>query len=119
VAASVTALEGLLVLAYAVLEAASVHADRATMGVTTSIFFALLGAGLLAAAWLLVRGRSWTRSPVIVAQIMFVGLAWSFLGGATTWISVALGLAALVVLTGLLHPASLEALGDVRRDDTR
>jgi hypothetical protein len=112
VAASLSAVEGLLVLGFAVLEAADVHSDRATMGVTTSLFFALVGVGLVACAWLLVQGRQWARSPVVVAQIMALGLAWNFVGGSTTWVSVALAVVAVVVLVGLLHPASVEALGD-------
>jgi len=110
VAAALSAVEGVLVVAYAVLEAASVHADRAAMGVTTALFFALLGAGLLACAWLLLHGRAWARSPVVVAQIMSLGLAWNFVGGATTWVAVVLALVAGVVLAGLLHPASVAAL---------
>ena len=116
VASGLAAVEGLLVVAYAVLEAASVHADRAAMGVTTSLFFALLGLALVACAWSLRQGRPWARSPVVVAQIMSLGLAWNFVGGATTWVSVVLGVVAVVVLVGLLHPASVEAL-DARRDD--
>lgn len=110
VAASLAAVEGLVLLAYAVLEAAHVHQDRVAMGVTTALFFAVLGAGLVACAWLVVRGRSWARSPIVVAQVMFLGLAWNFLGGATTWVSIALALVAVVVLVGLLHPASIDAL---------
>jgi hypothetical protein len=116
VAAGVAAIEGVLVLVFAVLEAVNVHADRAAMGVTTSLFFALLGLGLVACAWYLVRSRAWARSPVVVAQIMSLGLAWNFIGGATTWVSVVLAVAAVVVLAGLLHPASLDALGDRRQD---
>ncbi|MGA8245359.1 MAG: hypothetical protein WB797_00495 [Nocardioides sp.] len=112
VAASLVAVEGLLLLAYGVLEAAHVHADRAAMGVTTSLFFAFLGLVLMGCAWLVVRGRPWARGPVMVAQVMFLGLAWSFLGGATTWVSVGLALVAGLVLAGLLHPASIDALAD-------
>ncbi len=112
VAASLVAVEGLLLLAYGVLEAAHVHADRAAMGVTTSLFFALLGLLLVWCAWLVVRGRAWARGPVMVAQVMFLCLAWSFLGGATTWVSVGMALVAGLVLLGVLHPASMEALAD-------
>jgi hypothetical protein len=112
VAASLAAVEALLLLAYGVLEAANVHTDRAAMGVTTALFFAALGLVLLTCAWLVVRGRAWARSPIIVAQVMFLGLAWSFLGGATTWVSVALAVVAVVVLVGLLHPSSVDALAD-------
>jgi hypothetical protein len=110
VAASLAALEGLLMLAYGVLEAANLHAERAAMGITTAAFFAILGVALIGAGWLVARGRTGARSPIIVAQVIFLGLAWSFLGGATTWVSVVLGLVALVVLAGLFHPASIEAL---------
>jgi hypothetical protein len=112
VAASLTAVEGLLVLAYGVLEAANVHADRAAMGVTTALFFAALGGVLMVCARLVLRGRAWARSPIVVAQVMFLGLAWNFVGGATTWVSVGLAIVAVVVLVGLLHPASIDALSD-------
>jgi hypothetical protein len=115
VAAGLAALEGLLVLAYGVVLAVDIHSDRVAMGVTTSFFFILLGAVLVACGWYLVRGRTWARSPVVVVQVIALGLAWNFLGGSTTWISVALAAVAVVVLVGLLHPASVEALS-TRRD---
>ena len=111
-AAARAAVEGVLVLGFGVLEAASLHADRAAMGVTTSLFFALLGLLLVTCAWYVARGRAWARSPIVVAQLMALGLAWNFWGGGTTWISVVLAVIGLVVLGGLLHPASVEALGD-------
>lgn len=117
VAASLVAVEGVLVLAYGVLEAVHLHADRAAMGVTTSLFFVLLGSGLVGCGWLMVRGRPWARGPVMVAQVMFLGLAWSFLGGATTWVSVGMALVAGLVLAGLLHPASIDALDDTGSRD--
>ncbi len=48
----------------------------------------------------------------MVVQVMALGLAWNFLGGSTTWISVMLAVVSVVVLVGLLHPASIEALSD-------
>jgi hypothetical protein len=114
VAGSLAAVEGVVVAAYGVLLAADIHADRAAMGVTTSVFFVLLGAVLVLCAWYVGHGRAWARSPVVVTQVLGLGLAWNFLGGSTTWVSVALGLVAAVVLAGLLHPASVEALTDRR-----
>ena len=111
VAASLVAVEGLLVVGYAVLEAAAIHRDRAAMGVTSALFFAALGVALVACVWFVSRGRSWARSPILVSQLLFLGMAWSFLGGATTWISIVLGLVAVVVLLGMFHPASMDALG--------
>jgi hypothetical protein len=111
-ASSLAAVEGLLVLAYGALLAADIHAERAAMGVTTSLFFLFLGAVLIACAWYVVRGRSWARSPLVVTQVLALGLAWNFIGGSTTWLSVVLGVFAVVVLVGLLHPASVDALRD-------
>jgi hypothetical protein len=112
VAAALAALEGLLILAYAVVLAADVHTDRVAMGVTSALFFGLLAGVLLACAWYLVQGRTWARSPIVVTQVLALGLAWNFLGGSTTWLSIVLALLAVVVLVGLLHPASIEALSE-------
>jgi uncharacterized membrane protein YecN with MAPEG domain len=114
VAAGLAGLEGLLVLAYAVVLAADVHSDRVAMGVTSALFFGLLAGMLIACSWYVVQGRTWARSPIVVTQVLALGLAWNFLGGSTTWISVVLALVAVVVLVGLLHPASIEALSGER-----
>jgi hypothetical protein len=113
-AACVTGLEGLLVLAYAVVLSTDIHSDRVAMGVTTSLFFGLVAGALIACSWYVVHGRTWARSPIIVTEVLALGLAWNFLGGSTTWLAVVLALFAVLVLVGLLHPASLEALD---RDD--
>jgi hypothetical protein len=120
VALSLAGLEGLLVLAYGVLEAANVHTDRAAMGVTTAVFFVLLGGAVVACAWLVAHGRAAARSPVIVVQVIVLGLAWDLRGGASTWLAVGLALVAAVVLVGLLHPDSIAAFtdGDGARDHT-
>jgi hypothetical protein len=112
VAASLAGLEGLLVLGYGVLEAANVHAERATMGITTAVFFAILGTALVSCAWLVTHGRPRARSPIIVVQVIFLGLAWNLRGGSTTWVAIALALVSLLVLAGLLHPASIDALSE-------
>jgi hypothetical protein len=112
VAASLAALEGLLVLGYGVLEAVNLHADRAAMGITTAVFFGLLGFALVACAWLVTRGRPGARAPIIVVQLMLLGLAWNLRSGSTTWVAVGVAVAAALVLAGLLHPASIAALTD-------
>ena len=112
VALSLAGLEGLLVLAYGVLEAANVHAARAAMGVTTAVFFVLLGGAVVACAWLVAHGRAGARSPVIVVQVIVLGLAWDLRSGASTWVALGLALVAAVVLVGLLHPDSIAAFTD-------
>jgi hypothetical protein len=112
VAASLVAIEGLLMIVLAVLELASLSSDRVSLGLTTAGFFVVYGVGLLLSAWALNRCQSWARSPVVLAQLIWLGMAWSLRGGDGTWASVALAVVAVVVLAGVLHPASIDALAD-------
>jgi hypothetical protein len=112
VAASLVAVEGLLLLGYAVLELANVSSDRVAVAVTTAAFFAVYGGLLLVAAWAVTRGQSWGRSPIVLAQLIQLGVAWSFRGGGTTAVAVAIALVAVIVLVGILTPASVDALAD-------
>ena len=112
VAASLAAVEGGLLLMYALMEMGSLSPDRLIMGITTAVFFAVYGVGLLVCTWQLTGGHSWARSPIVLAQLIQLGVAWSFRGGDTTWVAVSLAVVALIVLAGVLHPASVDALGE-------
>jgi hypothetical protein len=114
VAASLVAVEGLLMVMFAVLELGNLSSSRVTMGVTTSVFFAAYGVALLLFAWQLTRGHAWARSPVVLAQLLQLGMAWSFRGGDTTWVAICLAVVAAITLAGLLHPQSIDALSDER-----
>jgi hypothetical protein len=116
VAASLVAVEGLLLLGYSVLELASTNADRVAVAATTSIFFLVYGAGLVLCAWGLTRRHSWARSPVVLAQLIQLGVAWSFWGGETTAVAVTVGAVAVIALVGVFHPASLAALNPEQQD---
>ena len=110
VGAALTALEGLVLLVYAALELAHLDADRASLAVTTAVFFAVLGAALVWCAAGLWRVRSWARSPVVVIQLITLLTAWSFVGGETTWVAAVLAAVSVAVLVGVLHPRSTAAL---------
>jgi hypothetical protein len=112
VAASLVAVEGLVMLTFAVLELGNLSSNRLTMGLTTSVFFAVYGVGLLFCAWQVTRGQSWARSPLVLAQLLQLGVAWSFRGGDTTWVAICLAVVALVTIAGLLHPHSIDALSE-------
>ncbi len=115
-AASLTAVEGVLLVLYGVLELTVVSSDKAAMGVSTALFFLLYGVGLGYCAVTMWRLHSWARSPVVMAQLIQLGVAWSFWGGGSTPVAVGLGVVALLVLAGIFHPASLLALGEGRSD---
>ena len=110
VAAGLTFVEGLLTVIFGLSEAVSLDSDRLVMGLTTALFFLAYGAGLLACAWGMNAIRPWSRGPVLLAQLIWLGLAWNFRGGETTVVAVVLAVVAAIVLAGLLHPRSIDAL---------
>ena len=112
VAASLAGVEGLLLLGYAVLELASTDSERAAVGLSTALFFAAYGAALIWCAWGLSRLRSWSRSPVVLAQLIQLGVAWGFVGGDTTLVAVVIAAVAAIVLVGVFAPSSLDALSE-------
>lgn len=111
-AASITAVEGLVLVALAVLELANLTGGRVTMGLTTAVFFAAFGVLLVGCGWLITRGHTWPRGPILLAQLIGLGLAWNLRGGETTVVAVVLAVVALIVLAGMLHPASIEAINE-------
>ena len=109
-AVALVLLEGAAVVVYAVSTLFFLAGDRVVMGATTTVFFLVYGAFLLVAGMLLLRRESWPRAPVVLAQLLQLGLAWSFRGGSTTPVAVVLAVLSLAVLAGLFHPASIAAL---------
>ena len=109
-AAVLVGLEGLVLGVLAVLEVVALETGRLTLGITTALFFLILGAALLFCAWGLFRVRSWARGPVVAVELIGVLLSFSFWGGETTLVAVALLLVSLAALVGVLHPASTTAL---------
>ncbi len=110
VAAWLTFVEGLLTVAFAITEVISVDRDRLVMGVTTGVFFLSYGAVLVACAWGMNTVRPWSRGPVLLAQLIWLGLAWNFRTGDTLPVAIGLAVVAAIVLAGLLHPRSIDAL---------
>jgi len=110
VAAVLVVLEGLAIAVLGALEAFHTTSSRAVMGVTTSLFFVAFGLALVACAWGLSRVSTWARGPVLLAQLIWLGLAWNFRHGDTLPIAIALAVPAVVVLVGMLNSASVEAL---------
>jgi hypothetical protein len=114
VAAALVVVEAVLLVVYGVVLLTDIHAARLVMGATTSVFFVVYGVGLAGCAWALRGLRSWARAPIVLAQLIQLGVGWSLRGGSTTVAAVALIVLAVLVLAGLFAPASLRALGDER-----
>lgn len=109
VAASLAAVEGLVLLLVGIAELFSVTGGRVTMGLTTAFFFTASGVGLVACGWALSRARSWGRGPVLLAQVMALVGAWS-VREPFTFVAVLLAVAAVATVAGIVHPASMAAL---------
>jgi len=110
VAAALTAVEAFVLGGLGVLELANLHSVRLTMGVTTAAFFLGAAAALAWCAWALRGVRRWARGPVVMAQLIVLGLAWNLWAGSTKPVSAGLAVVGLVVIAGLLHPASTRVL---------
>ena len=77
-AAGLVFVEGLVLLLFGITEVVTLDSDRLTMGVTVSVFFMGYGALLVLCSWGLNRVRAWARGPVLLAQLVQLGLAWNF-----------------------------------------
>jgi hypothetical protein len=109
-AAVLVGLEGLVLGVLAVLEVVALESGRLTLGITTALFFLILGGGLVFCAWGLFRVHSWARGPVVAVELIGVLLSFSFWGGETKPVAVVILLVSLATLVGVLHPASTAAL---------
>lgn len=108
VAASLAGVQGLVLVLLSVLELASVSSDRLGFGLSTAVFFAAYGVLLAVAAVALWRRHGWARGPVLITQLILLGLAWNVRGQAL----LAIGLAAVgaVVIAAMVHPDTVAAL---------
>jgi hypothetical protein len=104
----------LVFLALAVAELLDLSSSHAGLGLGTALFLAVIGAGLLWAAWRVTEGDAWARSPLVFAQLIQLGLAWNFRGDPA-WLTPAIAVPALAVLAALLAPPVTRALDDDER----
>jgi hypothetical protein len=74
----VVCLQGVAALSFAaaLVVRAAAGVDRVAGVLGEAGYFAVLGAGVLAVGVSLVRGRRWARTPVLVVQLLLLGVAW-------------------------------------------
>ncbi len=53
----------------------------------------------------------------MLAQLIELGVAWSFRGGSTTWVSILLAVPAVAVLAVVFSPSTTQALFGERMSD--
>jgi hypothetical protein len=115
-AAVVVALEGVALVGVAavlvVRHVAGVEDQPWLSGYGTAGWFAVMGAGVLAAGWALWTGRRWGRGIAVFAQLLLLPVAWYMGFGSQRWLfAVPIGLVALATLALLFSPSTLQWLG--------
>lgn len=110
-AAGLVALEGIAVCVLAIGDAiAGTDSKRLAYEAAAAVFFVAYGVGLGVCAWGLMRARRWSRGPVLLSQLLLLGLAWSLATGGLRPVAIGVSIVAVLILIGLLHPRSVEAL---------
>ena len=116
VAAALVAVQGVGLVALAVVGLLDLVSSRVEVGVSVSVFFAVYGAALVACAAALTRCRGWARGPVMLTQLIQLGIAWNVRDNAL--LAVPLALTALVALVAMVQPASIRALLGVADEES-
>ncbi len=109
-AALLVAAQAGVLLVLAVAEVISLDSRRPSVAVTTAIFYVLFAVGVAFAAGGLHRQRRWSRSLVVMTQLIALGVGWSFRGGGTVWVTAVLFVWAAAVLAIVLSPTTTSAL---------
>jgi len=117
IAAAVVALQAAAFLALAVADLTGLVADRIGLGIGIAIVLLVLGIGLLLAAAGLRAGLHGARGPVVVAQLIGLGLAWSLRSpdenvGDNRLAGAVIASSAVIVLVCLATPSARRALAD-------
>lgn len=109
-AAALVLLQGLFTVLFGISEVLHLSSGRVLMGATTALFFVLYGLALGFCAWGIHRLRTWSRGPVLLAELIWLGLAWNLRDSSIAAVAIAVAVSAVLVLAGMLHPRSIEAL---------
>lgn len=117
IAAAVVGLQAGVFIALAVLDLSGLVEGRVGVGIGIGLMLLLVGVGLAAAAVGLLRSAPISRGPVVVAQLIGLGLAWSLRHpdpntGDNRAVAVAIAVSAVVVLGCLATGSARRALGD-------
>ena len=108
----------LVVAAVLVVRALAGADQHVVNGLGTALWFALVGAGVLAAGWALVAGKRWGRGLGVFTQLLLLPIAWYVaVGSHRPAFGIPLGLVALSALVLLLSPAAVRwAASGYQRD---
>jgi peptidoglycan/LPS O-acetylase OafA/YrhL len=111
-AAVLVALEGVAGIAAAVVYLVSGFSGAEQPGLNffgTAAWFAIIGCGVLAAAWALWTGRRWGRGVAVFVQLLLLPVAWYIAVGSHQWFyGIPVAIIALITLVLLFSPSALQ-----------
>ena len=97
---------GVVAAVYGALEIIAANPARPVVGIGTGILLVGYGVLLIAVARGVFLGRRWSRGPAVAMSLIQLPVAWSFYGGETTSVAVALAGVSVAVLVCLLVRSS-------------
>ncbi|MFG1912728.1 hypothetical protein [Kribbella sp. NPDC048928] len=100
-----------MLIVLGIAQAFTIDGSRLVLGLTTTGFFLLYGAGLVFVA---VRGlwkaARWSRGPTVFTQLIQLLVAYSLWDGGSKAIAAGLAVLAVVIMVCVFQKASTEAL---------
>ena len=110
VGAALVAVQAAALVTLAIVELGSLDDDRLGLGLTTTAFFVLYAVALGWCAYGLWHAKRWSRSPVVLTELIGLGVAWSFATGPSARLAAVLALLSIATLVCVFLPASTAAL---------
>lgn len=76
------------------------------VGTGTAVFIFIVFGVAIAGTVNILRGNTWGRGPIVLLQILLLFVAFYMFSGGQAAAGAAVGLSALLILVGVLHPKS-------------
>ncbi|MFI6579943.1 hypothetical protein [Embleya sp. NPDC050493] len=86
------------------------HPSNASEGVAIGIYLLILAAGIVAVFVGMLRGRRWSRSPAITANLIVVGMGWYLIKADQLVIGILTMIVGVVTIAALATPGMYNAL---------
>lgn len=110
VAVAAVGLQALVFVGYAVSELGYAAFERSGTAVAVAAFLGAYGVGLGFGVAALLQRRLAARAPLVLGQLLHLGLAWNMRDAPLTYVAIALALVSSVALAGLFAPATTRTL---------
>lgn len=112
VACLVVAVESIAFVVLGVLALLEAGGSNTGSDIGIGVFLTAYGAAQLYACRRLLVWQAGARSPLVLTQLILLGLAWGLRDSDRPWHAYVMAIAGVIALAGLLHPAVTRVLSD-------